>query len=405
MTQSYSSLWRFPIYLRLIASSFISVIGSHLTLIALPLYVYQVTVDASKMGIVFACETVPWILWGPVAGTWTDRLNRRNLLIFCETASALFMLWLAVSGRFSQICFISFCLGIINASSATAYGALLPTTLPKEMFQTGYSFYTMLMIGAKMVVPALGGVCLHFASIQSLFVMDAVSFMLSAILLSFVCVPRITATETQNTWNQLKNGVHLLWDNPDLARPLRFELVKTLAEALTFPLLVVLLVTTFKYSKEYYGYFIAASGIGSFLGTYLAGRFFKNREGIHFILVGSLILFSSYFAISFHFSFIFLILIAAVGHCGDGIRTVFVHTFFGTKTRDQDRGCVIGLINAAISTVYVIGYLLSGVFVYIVNIQTIYRGAALIAGIICLAGYFWQPTVRSDAAKGPSYAS
>ncbi|TMD59614.1 MAG: hypothetical protein E6I93_00090, partial [Chloroflexi bacterium] len=67
----------------------ISNLGSSVTLFALPLLVYQMTGSAINLGISGAANFLPYLLFGLVLGAWTDRIDRKRMMIFTDIARTL----------------------------------------------------------------------------------------------------------------------------------------------------------------------------------------------------------------------------------------------------------------------------------------------------------------------------
>ena len=67
----------------------ISNLGSSITLFALPLLVYKLTGSPVNLGLTTAAEFLPYLLFGLLLGAWTDRVNRKRMMIFTDIARAL----------------------------------------------------------------------------------------------------------------------------------------------------------------------------------------------------------------------------------------------------------------------------------------------------------------------------
>src|SRR5712691_12532572 len=67
----------------------ISNLGSSVTLFALPLLVYKLTGSAINLGISGAANFLPYLLFGLILGAWTDRVDRKRMMIYTDIARAL----------------------------------------------------------------------------------------------------------------------------------------------------------------------------------------------------------------------------------------------------------------------------------------------------------------------------
>ena len=78
MSSTGSSLWRHSDFLKLWTGESISLFGSQITFLALPLTAVTVlNATPFEMGVLGAVEFAPFLLLSLVAGVWADRLPRR----------------------------------------------------------------------------------------------------------------------------------------------------------------------------------------------------------------------------------------------------------------------------------------------------------------------------------------
>ena len=74
--------------LALVSAELVSRLGSQLSNLALPWFVLATTGSATRMGVVFAVELVPFVLFGIPAGTVVDRLGPRATMLVSDLARA-----------------------------------------------------------------------------------------------------------------------------------------------------------------------------------------------------------------------------------------------------------------------------------------------------------------------------
>lgn len=96
------SLWRHPNFLKLWAGQTVSLFGSQISLLAIPLTaVLILNATALQMGILTATAAVPYLLFGLVAGVWVDRLRQsiglQKTLVIAAISELLACLWIFFS--------------------------------------------------------------------------------------------------------------------------------------------------------------------------------------------------------------------------------------------------------------------------------------------------------------------
>jgi len=170
----------------LYAGTLISLGGDWFLTVALLDLVLQLTGSATLASLMLLCQSLPIFIFTPIAGHAVDRLDRRKLMIVVDVmrAGACLLPLLTRSPAFLPLAY----LGVIFIAIGSAYfepaaQAALPNLVSEEELGPanvlmGSTWGTMLAVGA-----ALGGaVTMRFGRDVS-FVVDAASFLVSAILL------------------------------------------------------------------------------------------------------------------------------------------------------------------------------------------------------------------------------
>jgi MFS family permease len=67
----------------------VSNFGTSITAFALPLLVFKLTGSAINLALASAATFLPYLLFGLVIGAWTDRVDRKRLMIACDLGRAL----------------------------------------------------------------------------------------------------------------------------------------------------------------------------------------------------------------------------------------------------------------------------------------------------------------------------
>ncbi len=82
-------LWADPDFVRFWLARQVSIAGSLVTALALPVLIYLVSGSAPLTALVAVLEGLPWLLFGLVAGAISDRVNRRRLMVGADVANIL----------------------------------------------------------------------------------------------------------------------------------------------------------------------------------------------------------------------------------------------------------------------------------------------------------------------------
>jgi len=176
-------------YRRLWWATGIDSLGNGVFTAALPLLAVTVSRDARDIALVSAATYLPWLLLSLTAGSVVDRVDRITLMWRTQTLQALIVgvltaLVAAESVTVPVLVLLAFALGSCDVFYDNAAQAALPDLVPKSLLhQANGSQQVALIVGRQFLSPPLGS--LFFALVWMLpFAVDAVSFVLAAILLA-----------------------------------------------------------------------------------------------------------------------------------------------------------------------------------------------------------------------------
>ncbi|MGW1293427.1 MFS transporter [Streptomyces sp. NPDC002533] len=181
---------RTPLAATLAANS-ISTAGTSLTLIGVPWFVLETTGSAGRAGVVAFCATLPIVVAALIGGPVIDRFGRRRTAVVsdavCAAAiAAIPLLHYAGVLDFWMLCALMALNGFAHTPGNTARYVLIPdlaehagTTLARAA-----SLFDAVSRGARMVGAALAGVLIAFVGAESVLLLDAATFGLSALLVA-----------------------------------------------------------------------------------------------------------------------------------------------------------------------------------------------------------------------------
>lgn len=195
---------RTPLAATLAANS-ISTAGTSLTLIGVPWFVLETTGSAGRAGVVAFCATLPIVVAALIGGPVIDRFGRRRTAVVsdavCAAAiAAIPLLHFAGVLDFWMLCALMALNGFAHTPGNTARYVLVPdlaehagTTLPRAA-----SLFDAVSRGARMVGAALAGVLIAFIGAETVLLLDAATFGLSALLIA-AGVRGVPAAEPRKT--------------------------------------------------------------------------------------------------------------------------------------------------------------------------------------------------------------
>jgi MFS family permease len=168
-----------------------SAVGDAVVIVAIALYVTELTDNPTEVGIVLAAYLLPLVAFLLVGGVWADRLPRERVMITADVARASLHTLLAVlifSGAVEvwQIVAIEACYGTAQAFFQPAYTGIVPRAVPPGEVQQAQALSSLTLNLAELMGPALATVLVLGAGAGWAFLLDAATFVVSATLLTRV---------------------------------------------------------------------------------------------------------------------------------------------------------------------------------------------------------------------------
>jgi MFS family permease len=194
-------------FLRLWIGQGASFVGDAVSMVALVVLVVEITGSASAVGGALVARLLPTIA-SPLAGVIADRVDRRVVLVASDLARAVLVLGLVFARDLATIYVLVFLMGLARTVFNPTVRAAFPSVvgggdLTRANALISGTFSTSIMVG-----PALGGLLVASIGVDAAFLADAVTYLVSAILLSTVPLPhpRRESEEEAGFVRELRSG-------------------------------------------------------------------------------------------------------------------------------------------------------------------------------------------------------
>lgn len=173
---------------KLLAGEFISGIGDWLYIVAIFVVIYRETNDAAIVGLFGAVRLLPYIVLSVPAGIVADRFDRRLVLLTSDLVRGSVMIVMtiivATNGPILAVVLLAMVAASGSAFFYPAMGAYLPSLAADER-QLGPANSAWASLGNVSFIlgPAIGGILIAAGDITLAFILNAVSFILIAVIL------------------------------------------------------------------------------------------------------------------------------------------------------------------------------------------------------------------------------
>lgn len=276
------------------AGQAVSTLGKWVQQVALSWLTYHLTGSAVLLGTITFLTLVPQLLIGPLAGAWTDRHDKRRLLIIVQTILALQSVALAILayGQWMNgltLALMALLLGLLNAVETPLRQALIASFVPDPAdLPNALVLNAMLINAARFVGPPLAGALIAFAGEAGCFLLTALAFVCLLIGLMKVRVapsPRASGS----TGEVFREGLRYLWRTLEVRRLMVSVVIINLLASCYTALLPILAKTVYEGDARTLGWLWGAAGGGAFLATIVLAVSGSASSLQRFILAGAVL--------------------------------------------------------------------------------------------------------------------
>ncbi len=400
---SISLLRRNRDFRRLFFASVISLGGDWFLFVAITTLILETTGNAIDVGLAILAQEAAFFVASPAAGVLADRVDRRKLMIVCDLARVVLCgAFLLVGPQTVWLAYpLLAALAVFSAPFEPASTAAIPNLVDPGDLATanavgGSLWGTMLAVGA-----ALGGVVATVFGRDTAFVIDAISFGVSALLLSGVRRPFAEPREAHHEHPSMLNAtIEVVQYARRDHRVLALITVKGgfgLAAGV-LALIPVFGVSVFEDGDIGVGVLMAARGVGALVGPFFGHRISGPGHRRLFSAIGlALTLFGlSYMALGLAPSLWVAAIVIFVAHLGGGSQWALSTYGLQVLVPDRIRGRIFAVDFALITLSLGVSSLVASAIADAAGA----RVAAFVLGglAVCWAGAWWVLTrnVRRD---------
>lgn len=276
------------------AANAVSNVGDGVVLAAGPLLVASLTDDPALIGGAAFVQQLPWLLFSLPSGAWVDRLDKRGLVVRVDLLRGLVMALLAAAVAtgvvgIPLIYLAFFVLGSAETLADTASISMLPAVVPADRLPAANARLLGTHILANQLVGPPLGAWLFVAAAAVPFGLDALSFVLAAVLIGTL-LPRHAGRAAdagevprRPLRAEIGEGVRWLWRHPVLRMLAVAICLMNVTFFGAFAILVLYARERLGLPEVGYGVLLACSSVGGLLGSLVAGRL-ERRYGASVLL-------------------------------------------------------------------------------------------------------------------------
>lgn len=380
----------------------ISFLGDTVATTALVLFVHDRIGTGVAVGGLLLAQTLPR-LFGPLAGALVDRVEQRRLMIACDLGQTLIFGLIALLLPPLPVLLL---LVTVAASLATLFApagrSIIPSLVGANELPTANGLLALGINLSLALGPAIGGVLSRGIGYQNMFALNALSFLLSAILLSrlpHIAPASVTGQSQPGFLATTSEGLQYLRHHR-VARAVGIGLFLTVAfAALDNVALVFLAQDVFRAGPIGFGLLASAHGIGMVVAPLLLLRWTKLFPPRPMLLLSLLLMGGGTLATGLAP----LLVIAVAGQLltgiGNGLQNVANDLLVQRTVARQMLGRVFGTVYAGASLAATLTYSAGGALLEVTAPRVVFVIAGCGLGVTLLLLWSLLPRVGDTSVS------
>jgi MFS family permease len=262
-------------------SELLSVAGDRLALVALTLLVYDRTNSPLLAATVFAAGYLPWVIGGLFLAELADRYPRRSVMVFCDAVRAVLIGAMVVPHvPLPALVALLFAATMFAPLFDSAKAAVTADILHGERYVLGNGVLHTTFFAGEVLGAAGGGVAVALIGVRPSLAIDAVTFVLSGLLIGLGIRIRSAAAAPESVrpsrLARVRDGFRLVFGDQALRTLVLFAwlvVFYTIPAGIAAP-----------YAKGLgggpiaTGLVIASTALGTMIATPLFARFVRPRQ-------------------------------------------------------------------------------------------------------------------------------
>jgi NRE family putative nickel resistance protein-like MFS transporter len=285
-----------PLFAKLYFAQAISLMGDAFTWIGIALLAFEFggVQSAKILAIALTLRVTAFILFGSYAGILADRFNRKKILIFTNLVRMVIVFSLAFITNVWELYALIFLLNIFNAFFTPAFKASIPQLIShKSKYASAITLSNTTWQLLGMLGPGLAGVVAVFWGSRQIFLVDALSFIVSSVFVFLIPFSFLKENKTSidssfsDIWKNIFNGTKLIFSNKAIRFALLMELVAAIAGSQILVNTVGHIKIDLLLTDKEFGWAMTAFGIGATIAAFTVNSIDLSKNKTRLLIAGA----------------------------------------------------------------------------------------------------------------------
>jgi MFS family permease len=398
---SYRALLKVRGYPQLLAAQAVSRVGDSVHYIALVALIFSLTGSGLAVSGAVVFEALPVLVFGALAGAVVDRLPRRRVMIAADVGRAVLAVLMAQTTSVPAIYALAFGLALGGVFHGPVSQSLVPAVVPERILGRANALTWSSVQSSHVLGAALGGAAIALVGASGAFLLNAATFLLSALLLLRVPEPTDAGSTKRTTRlrSEARHGLEFIRGDRFIVQLMVVQLLAVLSVGGTGALLVVLARRQLGVDEADFGLLVAAIGVGAVIGPLLFGRLVDRIDSPVLVFIPYLVRGLIDAALAFVTGLwvpITLLLLYGINTSTGGVAYT---TLLQRRVPADLRGRVFSAFNVVWQAGRLASLALAGILADVVSVQAVYVIAGVLLVLAGLIGLNAMRATTDEAAR------
>ena len=190
-------------FIIIVIGQIISLFGNAIQRFSMSLYLLEFTGSTATFANILAISTIPYILFAPIAGRLSDNINRKKIMVYLDLFCSILIggyAFILLRGNDSAL--IVGTVMFILSICATLYGPAVTSSIPQiveeDKLTSANGIINQVGSIVNFVGPILAGILYGILGIKIIVIINAASFLISAIMEMFLDIPDVVKKDEVN---------------------------------------------------------------------------------------------------------------------------------------------------------------------------------------------------------------
>ena len=370
----------------LFTGQLVSVLGTQLTVVAIPFQVYGLTHSSLQVGAVSLAQLIPFIAGALAAGPVGDAVDRRPIMIWTAAAMALTSTILAINAAVAHpslaVIYVvsSLAAGLMGVSN-TARMASVPGLVERRRLPAAFAMNQIVIQVGVIVGPALSGVLLGIG-LPLVFGLDAVSFVVACVCMALMApIPPARDARGLSPWQSTKEGLRYLRSRQALQGVYLID-INAMVFGMPRALFPAMAGSVFHGGTITLGFLYAAPGVGALIGAVTTGWIENIRRQGWAVIIAVTVWGAAIAVFGLVDTLWIALFMLAVAGWADVISAVLRNTMLQTYIPERFRSRMSSIQMAVVQGGPRLGDMESGLVATVTSVEF----AVVSGGLACIAG-------------------